>query len=205
MILGRASRRLLCFTSSLRVLSRNRRATLYRSGDLAQWLRSKKAANRGYAPDAADVFNAPNIKANNAFMPAPLNPQTPFNKGDLARPLNIMYRNYAQLSECHVGSASHTQLTVRARAPHNLHYIKWPQPPPRGSRACASAQAVIYKSLRSPPSRPTVHPRGVPQEVCVSAVSRSVCHRAQPIKVRSCKHDAGATLTSLRAVPSSND
>lgn len=205
MILSRASRRLLCFTSSLRVLSRNRRATLYRSGGLAQRFCSKEAANRGSAPDAANVFNATNIKANSAFMSAPLNPQTPFNKGDLKRPLNIMYGNYAQLSECHVGSASHTQLTVRARAPHNLHYIKWPQPPLRGSRACASAQAVIYKSLRLSPARPTVHPRGVPQEVCVSAVSRSVCHRAQPIKVRSCKHDAGATLTSLRAVPSSND
>jgi|AntAceMinimDraft_11_1070367.scaffolds.fasta_scaffold19652_3 hypothetical protein len=97
-MITRASRRLLCFTSSLRVLSRNRRATLYRSGDLAQRFRSKEAANRGYAPDAADVFNDPNIKANNAFMLAPLNPQTPFNKGDLKRPLNIMYGNYAQSS-----------------------------------------------------------------------------------------------------------
>jgi hypothetical protein len=98
MILIRASRRLLCFTSSLRVLSRNRRATLYMHVVLAQCFRSKKAANRGYATDAADVFNAPNIKANNAFMPAPLNPQTPFNKGGLKRPLNIMYGNYAQSS-----------------------------------------------------------------------------------------------------------
>jgi hypothetical protein len=163
MILGRASRRLLCFTSSLRVLSRNRRATLYRSSSLGQRFRSKKAANRGYATDAADVFNAPNIKANSAFMLAPLIPQTPFNKGDLTRPLNIMYGNYAQLSECHVGSASHTQLTVRAHAPHNLHYIKWPQPPRCGSRACASAH-VIYKSLRSSPSRPTVRPQGLPKK-----------------------------------------
>jgi len=67
---------------------------------VAPWLRSKKAANRGYAPDAADVFNATNIKANSAFMLAPLNPQTPFNKGDLKRPLNIMYGNYAQSGLC---------------------------------------------------------------------------------------------------------
>ena len=38
---------------------------------------SKKAANRGYAPDATDVFNAIGIKANSAFMPKALNPQPP--------------------------------------------------------------------------------------------------------------------------------
>ena len=37
----------------------------------------KKAANRGYAPDAANVFNAIGIKANSAFMPTALNPQPP--------------------------------------------------------------------------------------------------------------------------------
>jgi hypothetical protein len=41
----------------------NRRATLYRYVVLAYWLRSKNAANRGYATDAADVFNGKNIKA----------------------------------------------------------------------------------------------------------------------------------------------
>jgi len=76
----------------------NRRATLHRYVILAQWLRSTNAANSGYAPDAAHVFNATSIKANNAFMLAPLIPQTPFNKGGLKRPSNIMERNYAQSS-----------------------------------------------------------------------------------------------------------
>jgi hypothetical protein len=78
----------------------NRRASLHQRVTHGQWFRSslKDAANRGYAPDAADVFNDTSIKANSAFMLAPLIPQTPFNKGDLKRPSNIMERNYAQSS-----------------------------------------------------------------------------------------------------------
>ena len=97
----RASRRLLCFTTSLRVFSRNRRATLYRRWNLVPWRCSKKAANRGCAPDAANVFNGTSIKANSAFMLAPLIPQTPFNKGGVERPSNIMsgiMRNYLSVT-----------------------------------------------------------------------------------------------------------
>lgn len=124
----------------------------------------------------------------------------------LSRPSNIMYGNYAQSSCGHVGYASHHTLSVRAlSAPHNLHYIKWPQPHCALKCRCKQRKDSVYKSLRSSPSHPTVRPKGAPQELSVSAVSRSVCHRAQLIKVESCKHDAGATLTSLRAMPSSND
>lgn len=76
----------------------NRRATLHRRAVLAHWLCSTNAANRGFAPDASNVFNATSIKANSAFMLASLIPQTPFNKGGLERPSNIMERNYAQSS-----------------------------------------------------------------------------------------------------------
>jgi len=57
----------------------NRRASLHRRVTHGQWFRSRKtkAANRGYAPDAADVFNGTGIKANSAFMLAPLIPQPP--------------------------------------------------------------------------------------------------------------------------------
>jgi hypothetical protein len=41
----------------------NRRATLHRCVILAQWLRSTNAANRGFVPDAAHVFNDTSIKA----------------------------------------------------------------------------------------------------------------------------------------------
>ena len=59
-------------------------------GVLVPWRCSKNAANRGYAPDAADVFNGTSIKANSAFMLAPLIPPAPFNKGGVERPSNIM-------------------------------------------------------------------------------------------------------------------
>lgn len=59
----------------------NRRATLHRNVVLAPWFRSKKAANRGYATVAANVFKVTNIKANYAFMLVTQIPQPPLTKG----------------------------------------------------------------------------------------------------------------------------
>ena len=74
----------------------------------------------------------------------------------LYRPLNIMYGNYAQLSCGHVGYASHHTLTVRALAPHNLHYIKWPQPPRCGLSAAASSERTSLSPVRFAHALPPV-------------------------------------------------
>jgi len=74
------------------------------------------------------LFSIMPAQAQKTFMPTPNAPSR-----GLSRPLNIMYGNYAQSSCGHFGYAqqqryaSHHMPSVRALAPHNLHYIKWPQ------------------------------------------------------------------------------
>ena len=156
----------------------------------------------------------------------------------LSRPINIMLGIMrSRLVVTSVNDTSHHKPSA-----HNLHYIKWPQPPLRGSVACASAQALYgirrppagaRCALRSPPNNPRwcsvvlflvklcslartrTHRKGrglfglvggCPEKKSiggaerVKAVSDRVCQRAQPVKAKSHTCDAGATLTSLRAL-----
>lgn len=128
--------------------SSNRRATLHRRAVLTAWLCSDKAANRGCATVATDVVNAKGIKANSAFMPSSLILPAPFNKGGVERPSNIMSGIMrSRLSVTSANSASHTKPSS-----HNLHYIKWPQPP-----RCGFIGAASRKAFYLPPT-----PKGAP-------------------------------------------
>jgi hypothetical protein len=119
----------------------NRRASLHRRVTHAQWFRSSstKAANRGFAPDAADVFNGTSIKANSAFMLAPLIPQPPLTKGTSA----AIQHNVKEL--CAVVLASRRQTAPRTLSRLRIIYImcKWPQPPRCGFNAAASRKGCL--------------------------------------------------------------
>jgi len=118
---------------------------------VAPRLRSKNAANRGYATDATNVFNVEGLKANYAFMPSPLIPQPPLTKGTRA----AIQHNVKEL--CAVVLASRRPIVNSNVGPRTLSrlriiYImcKCPQPPRCGFKAAASRKGYLIIALLTP-------------------------------------------------------
>jgi len=211
----------------------NRRASLHRYVTHAQWFRysSKNAANRGYATDAANVFNVKGLKANYAFMPSPLIPQPPLTKGTSA----AIQHNVKEL--CAVVLASRRPIVNSNVGPRTLSrlriiYImcKCPQPPRCGFKAAASRKGCLTIALLTP-GPPTcwstkggssqqscltfpplaahhpVRPQGLPKFRWVGLCLLLVFQYATVLNLSRLNHAsvAQATLTGLRAVTLRND
>jgi hypothetical protein len=157
----------------------NRRASLHRRVTHAQWFRSSstKAANRGFAPDAADVFNGTSIKANSAFMLAPLIPQPPLTKGTSA----AIQHNVKEL--CAVVLASRRQTAPRTLSRLRIIYImcKCPQPPRCGFIAAASRKDCLTIAALTP--RPPMcwsTKAGSSQQSCLPFPALAAHHPSAP-------------------------